>query len=178
MTKSLSLNPEQTSLLVIDVQRALFTRPNPVYQAYKLLETINTLIDRCRLYGVEVIFIQHANQSILQEGTEGWQIHPDLSPKGADTMIHKKQGNAFIDTPLERELISMGVKNLLITGMVTQGCIRATSLGGLEKGYRVFLVEGGHSNYNKDAAQVIDKWEGELTVAGVQLVPAQNIDFS
>lgn len=178
MTTSYALNADQTALLVIDVQRALFTRPNPVYKAYQLLETINRLVDRSRLYGARVIFIQHANQSLLLEGTEGWQIHPDLSPEDTDILIQKKQGNAFLDTPLQRELKSLGIQNLLITGLVTQGCIRATSLGGLEKGYRIFLIEGGHSNYNKDAAQVINERETELIEAGVHLVSPESIDFN
>ena len=178
MAKSYALSADQTALLVIDIQRALFTRPNPVYKAYRLIETINRLVDRSRLYGVRVIFIQHANQSLLQEGTEGWQIHPDISPGDTDLSIHKKQGNAFLGTPLQSELKSLGIQNLLITGLVTQGCIRATSLGGLEKGYRVFLIEGGHSNYNKDAVQVINTREAELIEAGVHLVSPENLDFS
>jgi hypothetical protein len=50
-------------------------------------------------------------------------------------------------------------------------------LGGLELGYRVFLIEGGHSNFHKDAAKVIEKWQLELEKAGVLLASPNGIAF-
>ena len=177
MPQSTQFHPERTALLVIDVQRALFTRPNPVYKAKQLIETINLMVDRSHLFGVKVIYIQHANQSFLKEGTEGWKLHPGLSPGKADSLVQKKQGNAFLDTSLRSVLEARGIQNLLITGLVTQGCIGATCLGGLELGYRVFLVEDGHSNYNQEAAAVIKKWQKKLELSGVEIMPANRIEF-
>ena len=177
MSKSIQISSSETSLLVIDVQQALFTQPNPIYNASKLILTINSLVNRSHLRGIPVVYVQHSNQSMLKEGTPGWQIHPDINPLETDLLIHKTQGNAFIDTPLQNELESQDVKNLLITGLVTHQCIRSTCLGGLELGYRVFLVEGGHSNFRKDAAKVIEKLQLELEEAGVLLVSPNGIAF-
>ncbi|NOQ38689.1 MAG: isochorismatase family protein [Anaerolineales bacterium] len=177
MPQSTQFHPGKTALLVIDVQRALFTRPNPIYKAKQLIETINILVDRSHLFGVKVIYVQHANQSFLKEGTEGWQFHPGLSRGEVDSLIQKKQGNAFLDTPLQSELEVQGIQNLLITGLVTQGCIRATCLGGLELGYRVSLVEDVHSNYNQEATAVIEKWQKELELAGVEIISTDRIEF-
>jgi nicotinamidase-related amidase len=178
MNQTVILDPGQTGLLVIDVQRALFTRPTPVYEPYKLIETINALVARVQLYGVQVIYLQHANQSFLKKGTSGWQFHPDLSHTESDLTIQKTHGNAFIDTTLQSVLEARGIQNLIITGLVTQGGIRATSLGGLEMDYRIILVKGGHSNYAQDAPQVIEKREEELAGAGVILVSPERIDFN
>lgn len=171
------LPSSKTALLVIDVQRALFTRPTPVYEDSSMLEVINNLVDLAHLYHLPVIYIQHANQSILKEGTDGWKLHPALKPERDDFSVQKKQGNAFQGTTLQSILESRGLENLIITGMVTQGCVRATSLGGLDLGYRVLLVKGGHSNYNKDAPQVIEKVEAELEGAGVLLVNIDELAF-
>lgn len=178
MPQSTQFPPGKTALLVIDVQRALFTRPNPIYKANQLIEAINLIVDRSHLFGVKVIYVQHANQSFLKEGTEGWQFHPGLTHGEGDSQIQKKQGNAFLDTPLQSKLEVRGIQNLLITGLVTQGCIKATCLGGLERGYRVFLVEDGHSNYNQEAAAVIEKCQNELELAGVEIVSADRIVFA
>ncbi len=178
MPQSTQFPPGKTALLVIDVQRALFTRPNPIYKANQLIEAINLIVDRSHLFGVKVIYVQHANQSFLKEGTEGWQFHPGLTRGEGDSQIQKKQGNAFLDTPLQSELEVRGIQNLLITGLVTQGCIKATCLGGLELGYRVFLVEDGHSNYNQEAAAVIEKCQKELELAGVEIVSVDRIVFA
>jgi nicotinamidase-related amidase len=178
MDKLVLLYPAETVLLVIDVQRALFTRPNPVHQASKLIETINALVSRAQLYGVLVIYIQHTNDSILKKGTDGWKLHPRLSPTNQDLLIITTRGNALLDTRLQSELEARRIRNLIITGLVTEGGIKATSLGGLKLDYRVFLVKGGHSNYNKDAVDVIEKREKELLEAGVFLVSPDKIDFS
>ena len=39
----LELDAERTALLVIDVQRALFSRPIPIYKAENLIHNINSL---------------------------------------------------------------------------------------------------------------------------------------
>jgi nicotinamidase-related amidase len=179
MEKFINVNAQESALLVIDVQRALFTRPNPIHEPYKLLETINALISRAQLYGVQVVYIQHANDSILKKNTSGWSLHPDLSPPTSrDLHIHKEHGNAFVDTRLQEDLEWRNIKNLIITGLVTQGCVRATSLGGLDFNYKVILVKGGHSNYNKNAPRVIEDLEKELENAGAIILSPEQIDFS
>ena len=178
MNQIIILDPGQTALLVIDVQRALFTRPTPVYEPYKLIETINALVARAHLYGVQVIYIQHVNQSFLKKGTSGWDFHPKLSHLDSDLTIQKTQGNALVETALQSVLEARDIKNLIITGLVTQGCIRSTSLGGLELDFRVILVKGGHSNYSQDAPQVIEQREEELEEAGAVVISPERIDFS
>jgi nicotinamidase-related amidase len=168
----------KTALLIIDVQRALFTRPTPVYEDRRMLEIINGLVELAHLYHVQVIYIQHSNQSILKEGTDGFKLHPGLKPSAEDFRVLKKQGNAFKGTTLQSILESRGLEHLIITGMVSQGCVRATSLGGVELGYEVFLVKGGHTNYNNDAPQVIEAVESELEKAGVYLVNTDELAFS
>jgi nicotinamidase-related amidase len=172
------LPANKTALLIIDVQRALFTRPTPVFEDKRMLRIINGLVERAHLYNLPVIYIQHSNQSILKEGTDGWKLHPGLKPIAGDLSVQKKHGNAFQDTTLQSIMESRGLENLIITGMVTQGCIRATSLGGLELGYKVFLVMGGHSNYSQDASKVIEKHEADLEEAGVHLVNSDQLAIS
>ena len=172
------LRASKTALLIIDVQRALFTRPTPVFEDRRMIRIINGLVERAHLHNLPVIYIQHSNQSILKEGTDGWKLHPSIKPIAGDLSVQKKHGNAFQDTTLQSIMESRGLENLIITGMVTQGCVRATSLGGLELGYKVFLVKGGHSNYNKDAPKVIETHEEELEKAGVKLVNVDEVAIS
>lgn len=173
-----SLSAKKTALLIIDLQRALFTRHDPVYRDWQLVETINALVTRAHLFGIRVVYIQHENKSILVKGSDGWQFHPNIKPKTNDLMIQKKHGNAFLDTTLHSDLEARGIKHLLITGLVTQGCVSATSLGGLELDYDVFLVQGAHSNYSQDAENVIEKNEAKLLAAGVHLVTPEQLDFN
>lgn len=177
MTSFTVVESSQTALLVIDVQRALFTRPHPVYQDSVMLAVINSLVDRAHLYGVSIIYIQHANDSILKEGSDGWKLHPAMKPGRDDYLVRKTTGNAFQEAALQSIMEARDIKNVVITGLVTQGCVRATSLGGLKDGYRVFLIKGGHSNYNQDAPAVIEKYERELESAGVHLMDPGELAF-
>lgn len=178
MNKVARINPKQTALFVIDVQRAIFTRPNPVYNAYKIIEVINALVDRAHLYGVTVVYIQHSNKTILQKGSDGWQLHPDLNHGSKDLTIYKEEGNSFIGTTLQGDLEARNIENIIITGLVSNQCVRATALGGLELGYEVFLVQGGHSNVDKNPEALIERTERGLEEAGVYLVTSGQIDFN
>jgi nicotinamidase-related amidase len=178
MPKYTLLPANKTALLIIDVQRALFTRPTPVYNDSRMLETINILVDLAHLYNFPVIYVQHSNQSILREGTDGFKLHPALKRSPEDLSVIKKHGNAFQGTTLQSIMESRGLECLIVTGMVTQGCIRATSLGGVDLGYEMFLVQEGHSNYSENAPQIIQAHEEELKNAGVNLVNVDELAFS
>ena len=163
------------ALLVIDVQQGLFRKSTPIYRAEPLLNTIATLIERARAAGVLVVHIQHASDKVLPFGSADWQLHPRLHPSEGDLTVHKQHGNTFEDTPLHGELTDRGIDCVIVTGLVTHGCVKATALGALALGYAVVLVEDGHSSYSKDAPRLIEEWNCKLGEAGAQVVPAARI---
>ncbi|HMN12863.1 MAG: cysteine hydrolase [Chloroflexi bacterium] len=166
------------ALLIIDVQRALFERRTPIYRGAELLHNINLLIEKAHQAGVAVIFVQHVNKSFLVEGSEGWQLHPLLTPASSDLVMHKHHGSALHDTSLHQQLQSRGINTLVITGLVTQGCVKATCEAAKMQGYRVILVEDGHSSYHKDAATLVDEWNRKLSEGGIELCTVETVDFS
>ena len=58
---------------------------------------------------------------------------------------------------------------MIVTGLVTHGCVKATCLGALELGYAVVLAEDGHSSYSKDAARLVEEWNRKLGEAGAKV---------
>jgi nicotinamidase-related amidase len=176
--KPMGQQPDQRrALLVIDVQVGLFEKSTPIYRADQLLDNINMLVDSARQAGCPVFFIQHQNKGFLAEGSPGWQLHPRLQPQAGDQIIHKQHGSAFQDTGLDHLLQTQGVDTVLITGLVTNGCVRATSQAALQHGYRVILVSDAHSNYHKKPAQIIDEWHEKLSQAGVELQAAGEVSL-
>jgi nicotinamidase-related amidase len=169
---------DATALLVIDVQQGLFERSTPVYMADQVLTNINALIDRAREAGVPVIFIQHSNDNTLIKGTPQWKFHPRIQPVLGESVIQKLEGNAFIGTDLGALLTGRQVGHLVITGLVTHGCVKSTCLGALELGYRVTLVTDGHSNFSPDAPTLIEKWNRDLGNQGAELKPTGQIIFN
>lgn len=171
-------NQHPIALLVIDVQQGLFKKSTPIYKADELLENINTLVERAHESDAPVFYIQHADARTLVKGSLDWQIHAQLEPQHKDYIVHKQHGNAFEDTPLEEMLQSLHIDTVVVTGLVTHGCVKATCLGAQEVGFNVILVQDGHSSFSKDAADLIEKWHEKLRDQQVQVRPTAEIMFS
>jgi nicotinamidase-related amidase len=176
MNNTLPTPSNQTALLVIDVQNDLFAKSTPVYRAEILLANICALVDRAHRAGVMVYYIQHTNKS-MPVGSDAWQLHPQLHPVDTDKLIQKQYGSAFQGTPLKTQLDAASVTRLVITGLVTHGCVKAACLDAKKFGYTVTLVTDGHSNFHKQAAQVIEEWQQKLSEAGVELKSTAQIEF-
>jgi nicotinamidase-related amidase len=114
---------------------------------------------------------------VLPFGSSDWQLHPRLRPSGDDLIVHKRHGNAFEDTPLHAELAGRNVGRVIVTGLVTHGCVKATCEGALALGYAVVLAADGHSSYSKDAARLIEESNRRLAEAGAAVMPAAQIDL-
>ncbi len=170
-------NRDGIALLVIDVQTALFERATPLYRADDLLRNIATLTQRAREAGAPVFYVQHANNSLLSEGSAGWQLHPQLQATPPDDLIHKRHGSAFEETPLKGILDARNVGTLVIAGLITHQCVKTTGLDALKRGYTVILAADAHSNYNKQAAKVIEEWNQTLQEAGATVLPTEAINF-
>ena len=115
------IDPSKVALLVIDVQRALFSRPTPIHNAEQLLSNINSLIDMWELVGGLVVYIQHSNKKMLVKDTPDWELHPDIKIINSSRWIHKLHGNAFEQTELNDMLSSRGVDQVAIYDLVPNG---------------------------------------------------------
>lgn len=58
-----------------------------------------------------------------------------------DAIYLKKMPSAFFETPLQSLLVWHQVDTLIITGGSTSGCIRATAVESLSRGYRTIVPE-------------------------------------
>jgi nicotinamidase-related amidase len=173
----MSVEESKSAVLVIDVQQGLFERSAPIFQAEKMLQNINYLAEKAHRERVPVVYIQHSSDKTLKKGTRQWQFHDQIRPQEGDPHIHKHHGNAFQETNLYQKLQDLNVTRIIVTGLVTQGCVRATCLGGLELGFQVVLARDAHSNYSKTAAAMITKWHSKLADAGVELIETGKISF-
>lgn len=64
-------------------------------------------------------------------------IIPLLEPEESEPVIQKSKPSAFFGTPLIAMLNYLGVDSLIITGMVTSGCIRATVVDAFSYNFHV-----------------------------------------
>jgi nicotinamidase-related amidase len=75
----------------------------------------------------------------LRLGTEAVEIDDRIAPVGSERVILKKYASAFFGTDLETELTTHGVDTLVLAGVTTSGCVRATAVDSLQYGYRTIV---------------------------------------
>jgi len=163
------------ALLVIDVQQGLFRRKTPVFNERQLLTNICTLVQRARAKKASVIFVRQSTKDWLAEGSDNWQLHPALRPQPADLFVRKRSASAFEGTGLMSQLKERQIDTLLVVGLATHQCVRASCLDAKRLGYDVILVSDGHSSFSKDAARLIERWNKALSVDTVELRKTDDI---
>jgi maleamate amidohydrolase len=146
-------------LLVIDVTRA-FTEPDRPLgsDCTDLLEQVNTLIRAARAGDIPVMATRVAYDrpdlsdagmwakkigrlDDLVDGGEAVLMDPRLEVTGEDPVLTKKYASCFFGTDLASRLTAAGVDTLVIAGLSTSGCVRATVVDAIQHGFRPIVVE-------------------------------------
>jgi nicotinamidase-related amidase len=146
-----------TALLVIDMQND-FVGPLAVMKCEggrDIIPAVKDLICTARSAGVPVIHViqEHRRQLVdfgreldvspvhCVEGTEGARPVKELEPENNDYMVIKRRFSGFMYTDLEMLLRGLGVERVIITGVATDGCVRATAVDAHQMGYYVSVVK-------------------------------------
>lgn len=75
----------------------------------------------------------------LRLGTEAVEIDERIAPVDDERVILKKYASAFFGTDLQTELTTDRVDTLVLAGVTTSGCVRATAVDSLQHGYRTIV---------------------------------------
>ena len=149
------------ALLVVDFVQAYLVEGSPLYGGAGCLAALagaRRLLQAAREAGIPVL---HTNVEYEPGGRDGGVFfrkvpalacfergkHPDLAafapglePAAGETVITKRYASAFFGTALAPELVSLGCDTLLIAGVSTSGCIRATALDCCQHGFIPLVV--------------------------------------
>lgn len=156
--------PTHTALLMVDVQNDLFSSGGHFDRFGKdlsrmraILPNLADLLNEARRLGIFRVFIQQTGFSGVQsdspawmylrtrkhgisptfsiEGTWGHEIVAEIKPLEGETVIRKHRSNAFAHTSLDLILRNNGVRSVIVTGAVTEGCVLATAMDALSYDY-------------------------------------------
>jgi nicotinamidase-related amidase len=75
----------------------------------------------------------------LRLGTDAVAVDDRVAPVGDERVILKKYASAFFGTDLATELTTHRVDTLVVAGVTTSGCVRATAVDSLQHGYRTVV---------------------------------------
>jgi len=68
------------------------------------------------------------------------EIMPEIAPGDREIVVVKQYASAFFGTSLAATLRTLGVDTLIITGVSTSGCVRATAVDALQHGFVPLVV--------------------------------------
>jgi nicotinamidase-related amidase len=74
-------------------------------------------------------------------GSEGAQVVPELRPTKKDSILEKHTYDIFFNTDMDEMLRGMGVKRLVLTGVVTEICVQNSAAGAFLRGYEIVVPE-------------------------------------
>ncbi len=75
----------------------------------------------------------------LAAGSGLEDIDPRLQPQEGEPVIVKHAASGFFGTDLHAQLQALGVDGVVVTGLTTSGCVRATAVDALQHNYRVVV---------------------------------------
>jgi nicotinamidase-related amidase len=142
------MSPTKRALIVIDLQNDYFPGGSfPLWNADAILANVEGAIGRARAQGVPVVVVQHVagpaagSAPFFSEGTAGAEIHPRIRAAAPDApVVVKRFADAFHQTTLESTLSRLGIRELLVCGMMTQNCITHTVLSRSAQKYEVSVL--------------------------------------
>jgi len=137
---------EKRVVMVVDMQQGVFETPR--HQREICVSRINQLTQASDT----VIFIQHAGDGGLEEGSEGFALLPELNQPAGAFYVTKTACDAFYNTALETLLREQGIREFVICGCATDYCVDATIKNGVSRGYYITVAEDAHTTANRPAA--------------------------
>src|SRR5581483_209199 len=134
-------NRPNTAVLVIDVQNGVV---GGAHARDAVVANVASVVEKARAADVPVVWVQPSSDN-LAEGSEEWQIVPELSPDETEPLVPKRYPDSFEETRLESVLGDLGVGRLFVVGAQTDECVRSTLHGALVRGYDATLVSDAHT---------------------------------
>ena len=115
------------------------------------------VIQSCRKTNIPIIFTQHGHTDpskdggalekwwgeLIIVGSEDWKFLPGMTVDPGDTVLPKKRYSAFFETDLDERLRSRGIKDLIISGVMTNLCCETTARDAFMRDYLTFMLIDG-----------------------------------
>lgn len=156
----------KSALLVVDMQRFFLDPSSPTFTCggQAILPGVARLVAAFRRAGRPVVFTRHTHHPDgLDDGIMGWwwegrcvegtpesEIHPDLAPLPSEKVVLKHRYSAFYDTDLGTVLRCLGVRDLVVAGVMTNLCCESTARDAYYRDLRVFFLADGTGTVSEE----------------------------
>jgi maleamate amidohydrolase len=158
---------DRPALIVVDPVQAYLRPDSPLYAGVESAVAVaSSLAGAARRREIPVVLTRVTYRPDGLDGGLFFRKVPALrafvagSPDGrfadlldvaeSDIVVDKQYASAFFGTSLAPTLRGLGIDTLVVTGLTTSGCVRATATDALNHGFRPLVVRDGVGD--RDAA--------------------------
>ncbi|RYE41074.1 MAG: isochorismatase family protein [Hyphomicrobiales bacterium] len=159
---------KKPALVVVDLCLAYTDAAGPfaLPDIEPVVKANNELIEAMRAKGLPVVFtdvkldrnLRTAGHfyrkvpamSIFAEGAHGGWGELTIAPGPNDLVVTKQYASAFFGTTLASTLHAAGVDTVVVAGVSTSGCVRATATDALNYGFRPIVVRQACADRNEE----------------------------
>lgn len=149
------------ALLLVDLVDAYFSAASPLFGGDGCLQALRGATELLRAARAAAVPVVHTNVAYQPGGRDGGVFmrklpalavfeagrHPEftgfasgVAPAPGETVITKQYASAFFGTSLAATLTSSGIDTVLIGGVSTSGCVRATAVDCCQHGFVPVVV--------------------------------------
>jgi ureidoacrylate peracid hydrolase len=161
LSRDVPIDPAYAALLIIDVQNYCLRSEAGASEYFRrslrevIVPNIRCLQSPCRRANIEVVYSVIENMTRngrdrsldykisgidVPRGSWEAQVLDEIAP-GADEMTFRKTSSSvFISTNIDYLLRNMGVRSLIVAGMMTDQCVESAVRDACDLGYLVTLV--------------------------------------
>ena len=158
-SREVPIDPAHAALLIIDVQNHCIATGNSEYFDRSLREVVLPNIRRlqtvCRTGGIEVMY--SVIENMTRDGRDrsldykisgidvvrgSWEacVLDDIAPADDEMIFRKTSSSVFISTNIDYVLRNLGVRSLIVAGLLTDQCVESAVRDACDLGYLVTLV--------------------------------------
>ena len=104
------------------------------------IEVMYTVIESLTLDGRDMGLDYKISKLFCPKGSRDARVIDAIAPKGDEIVFPKTSSSVFISTNIHYVLGNLGVKHLIVSGLLTDQCIDSTVRDACDYGYLVTLV--------------------------------------
>ena len=155
---------ERPALVLVDVIRGFTDPACPLgSEADSVVDACRVLLDVFRQKRLPVFFttvVYHDESqarvfrqrlpalNVLEPGSKWIKVDPRIAPIDGESVIEKQWASGFFNTDLAQQLETAGADSIVMGGLTTSGCVRATAVDGLQNDYRVVIAREATGDRN------------------------------
>lgn len=151
-----TFSPQQTALVLIDLQQGILPVVGGPYCAEKIIANTTAMAHACHQHGVQVVWVRvgwsddfadaphqtvDAPSRLTALPANWWHFPAALPVTDGDIHITKHQWGAFYGTDLDLQLRRRGIQTLILGGVSTNIGVESTARCAWEQGYQLIIPE-------------------------------------